>query len=694
VNDRFAREKEQILSQYILHHEVDEKDVPVLAERLDRVVARAEKLHLGQKRKTGEDYIHHPLRTALEVSRFGRIIDWASIEASFLHDCLEDTDCTYGELASEFPDAAKLVEALTKIKDSRQLTYKKLFSHVLQDIRVLLIKLADRLDNLESLGVFSREKQLRIANESALMYANICRRLCMTDLAERLIEKVGQYTLPEALESYRKAQAQAREELARPLSQLLSRLAEIFPGDLVARIEVRWNRFNPDVPPMPENFFTLRITTDSLEEAYRALGRVHLAFPAIPGTFTDTITNPRQNGYRALETSVSHRNRILRFYITSRAADRYNRLGLLSMDIDSPQFNLQYLDDLREFLQNEEGDIQDFLRFQQPDAIQVTSPKGEVFSLEENATALDFAFAVHDKLGLRATGALVNDERAHLATVLHSGDRVVIETSPEPVCDERYLKWAHSRKALAALRRHLRRVEELRAATTGRQWLLEAAAAAGIASERAEASVNGLAEQRETSTERIYRDLCLGKLEIVDVLKDLGSAPKTGLVDSLVRRLTPSRETETRKVRRYDFNDPHIRFCPRCAPVVGDEIDGTPIEGRLMVHRKGCPDAGTACPRLPLAWDRSKDAELRDPGPMEMEIEVAPGPGAFYAVVEPFRSLALDIQTIRMPDGDDTFRIRFVPGAARTLDRLIRALRKTPGLRSIRLLRDMQASGC
>jgi len=152
VPDRFTREKEQILSQYIIHHEVDESEVAQLAERLDRALARADQLHTGQKRKTGEDYIWHPIHTAMEVSRFGRIVDWASVEAAILHDTLEDSCYSFPALEAEFPDAAKLVFALTKIKDSRAHTYQRLFGYVLQDIRVLLIKLADRLDNLTTLG--------------------------------------------------------------------------------------------------------------------------------------------------------------------------------------------------------------------------------------------------------------------------------------------------------------------------------------------------------------------------------------------------------------------------------------------------------------------------------------------------------------------------------------------------------------
>lgn len=432
VSDVFSAAKEQILSQYIIHHEVADADVGPLTERLDLVFERAAELHNGQRRKTGEEYIWHPVHTAMEVSRFGRITDWASIEAALLHDTLEDTPYSFASLQNEFPDAANLVLALTKIKDSRVYTYQKLFRYVLQDIRVLLVKLADRLDNLESLTVFKRDKQVRIARESAEMYANICRRLCMLDLADRLTEKIGPILTPDAFAAYQRSQAELKDNWARPLGELRAKLADVFPGDLAARIEVRWSRFRPQVPPVPENLFTVRIITETSEDAYRALGRVHLAFRALPGTFSDTLSTPRKNGYRALETRVAYQGRIVSFYIASRPGDRFNRLGLLSMDITSPRFNLQYLDDLREFLENADMDIQDFLRFHRPDAIQVTSPKGDVFSLEEGATALDYAFAVHEQLGLRARSAQVNGEAVGLDAVLRPGDRVEVMTSPSP----------------------------------------------------------------------------------------------------------------------------------------------------------------------------------------------------------------------------------------------------------------------
>ncbi len=687
--DPFAQSREQILSQYIIHHEVDDNEVGVLSGRLDLAFQRATELHRGQRRRTGEDYIWHPVRTAMEVSRFGRIIDWASIEASLLHDTLEDTPYTFSDLQNEFSDASNLVLALTKIKDSRVHTYQKLFRYVLQDIRVLLVKLADRLDNLESLTVFKRDKQIRIARESAEMYANICRRLCMLDLADRLTEKIGPILTPEAHGEFIRAQEELRTNWSRPIEELRAKLSEIFPGDLSARIEIRWNRFRPDVAPLPENLFAARVVTETMEDAYRALGRVHTTFRALPGTFADTVSVPRKNGYRALETRVAYQGRIVTFSITSRAADRFNRLGLLSMDITSPRFNHEYLDDLREFLGNEEMDIQDFLRFHRPDAIQVTSPKGDVFSLEEGVTALDYAFAVHEQLGLRAVGVRINGNPEGLDTVLRPGDRVEIATAPDPVADDRYLSWAHSRKALSSLRRYIKRKEADRAAVTGRQWLLEAAKAQGMGEEEAERKVLEHAQANHLPVDDLYRKVCLGDEDIQEVL---GVAPSPGRRipgGGILRRWT-GRGDDRRRVRRFDFDDPHIRFCPSCAPVEGDEIEGIPEQGRLLVHRINCPkvpERGT----VPLTWEKGGRTDLRDPGTVDLEILHEDGPGVLYAILAPFKELGLDIKHLRLPHHGESLHIRFQPGSDRVLMRLIRALRRIEYTREIRVFRARNA---
>ncbi len=684
MSDRFAIEKEQILSQFILHHEVSDAELTRMTERLDKVIALADELHKGQTRKTGEEYIFHPVRTAMEVSRFGRIVDWASIEAAILHDVVEDTDLTVDDLRKDYPDTADLVDALTKFEDSPELTYQKLLRFVLQDIRVLLVKLADRLDNLDSLYVFKREKQLRIANESASMYMNICKRLCMGDLAGRFSEKIGAYLDPDASVRFTAAQDGAKKETSKWMDQFRTKLAEVFPGDLTARIEIQWSRYSPDLPPTFENFFTVKVITDTPEEAYRALGRIHIAFRAIPGAFSDNISNPQQNGFMALETRVSHRGRIVHFYITNRAADRFNRIGLLSMDIDSPTFNLQYLDELQEFLQNDDASMQNILHFHRPDEIQVASPDGDIYSLEEGATALDFAFAVHDQVGLRATSARINDEPAHLSAELQYGDRILIEASEAPSCDERYLKWATTRKALSALRRHFRRESKKRAATTGKRWYMEEAQSRALDPSEAQHLIDEYALGVDRSPDSIYRDICMGIIDFDAILPDIRPSKRRPM-DALVHAFRSSK-VAPRKVRRYDFADHHIRFCSQCMRVVGDEIEGEHSEGRLVVHRRPCAVPSHVAP-IALVWDRSKQSDLRDPGPVAMEIKVVQSSGVLYSIMGPFKKLGLDPQALTMPGHDRILRLTFQPGTARTLDRLIRALRVLDTVDSIHIQR-------
>ena len=323
----------------------------------------------------------------------------------------------------------------------------------------------------------------------------------------------------------------------------------------------------------------------------------------------------------------------------------------------------------------------------------MTSPKGEVFGLEENATALDFAFAVHKELGLRATGAWVNDQPAPLHTHLQSGDRVYIETAPAPACDERYLSWCHTRRAQAALRRHLRREETQRAVAVGRQWLVLAGQAEGLTEEAVEAQARRAAEQEKISLDSLYRDICLGKREIESVLAP--AVPRQGPVEALVRALRPGRPLAGRLVRRYEFTDPHIRFCPWCVPVGGDEIEGVSEEGRLLVHQRGCSRIDPSAARIRLDWDRNRKSELRDPGTIELSLEVQSVPGLLNAVVGPFRDLGMEVDTLTMPGTDKTLRLIFRPVTARALDRLMRAFRKLAFVQSVRVHRALvrQESG-
>jgi (p)ppGpp synthase/HD superfamily hydrolase len=357
------------------------------------------------------------------------------------------------------------------------------------------------------------------------------------------------------------------------------------------------------------------------------------------------------------------------------------------MDLTSPEFNLEYMDDLRDFLQNEDMDIQDFLRFHKPDAIQVTSPGGDVFSLEEGATALDFAFAVHEHLGLRATGAQVNDEDVPLGTGLRAGDRVKIHTADQAVADDRYLEWANTRRALYRLRRHLRKVEADRAAATGRQWVLNAARAQGLSEDAAEEQIRDHALEAHQSMEDLYRQVCLGNADIGEVLGIHRDAGRRLPGSALLGRLTGRAESR-RRVRRFRFDDSHIRFCSACVPLEGDEIHGVPQGGRLVVHRVSCPLPEEAA-YVPLAWEKGGNLDLQDPGPLELELSLEDGPGVLHSVLAPFKNQSVDIRNLRLLQNNHLLRLQFQPGSQRTINRLLRSLRKLVVVLEIQVFRGV-----
>ncbi|MHB8765183.1 MAG: hypothetical protein ACYDA8_12745, partial [Deferrisomatales bacterium] len=251
--------------------------------------------------------------------------------------------------------------------------------------------------------------------------------------------------------------------------------------------------------------------------------------------------------------------------------------------------------------------------------------------------------------------------------------------------DDRSLELAHSRRALASLRRFAKRREADRAAATGRQWLIDAARAQGIDEAGAEALVQTRALAGGVAVGELYRRVCLGDEDIAAILGSLGTAPRRRGSGALLGRLR-GREDLRRKVRRYDFDDSHIRFCPACTPVEGDEIEGVPDQGRLLVHRTGCARAVEGG-RIPLTWDRSDPGDHRDPGAVEMAVAVEAGPGVLYSLLTPFKDLGLDVRHLKLPTGHASVSAEFQPGSARTLDRLIRALRKNAFVREIRVFR-------
>jgi (p)ppGpp synthase/HD superfamily hydrolase len=261
------------------------------------------------------------------------------------------------------------------------------------------------------------------------------------------------------------------------------------------------------------------------------------------------------------------------------------------------------------------------------------------------------------------------------------------------VADDRYLSWSHLRKAQVALRRYMKRLETERAAATGREWLLDAARAQGVAAEDALERARERAHERKMSEQELLKRVCLGDEDIAGILgTPAATVGGTWLPGGGILQRWRGRDAARRRVRRYEFQNPHIRFCPRCAPVEGDEIEGAPEEGRLLVHRTGCP-AASGAGKVPLAWDHGAKGDLWDPGPVEMELTLLDGPGVLYAVLAPFKDLGLDLRNLRLPGEDRRMHAEFQPGSDRTLNRLIRSLRKVSAVEEIRLFRPMEEKG-
>jgi len=238
----------------------------------------------------------------------------------------------------------------------------------------------------------------------------------------------------------------------------------------------------------------------------------------------------------------------------------------------------------------------------------------------------------------------------------------------------------------------MNRREAERAALTGKEWLVEAAGEYGIPEEAALGRIRERASEKGLSEQELYRRICLGTEDIAALLGAKPASQGLRLPGSAILQRLRGREAHRRKVRRYDFNDPHIRFCPKCAPVEGDDIEGAPEAGRLLVHRLGCAAASPAG-KVPLAWDKGKKGDLWDPGSVELEVQIVDVPGVLYTILLPFKDLGVDLRDLSLPSGERGLRARFQPGSDRALNRLIRGLRRLATVEEIRVFRAREEAG-
>ena len=601
---------------------ISEKEVPALR----KAYVFAGQAHKGQVRRSGEPYLSHPLEVTDYLADMK--LDKTTLVAALLHDVLEDTDTTAADIRENFgKEVAALVEGVTKISRVQEAspevrraeTIRKIILAMTDDIRIIFIKLADRIHNLKTLRHLDEERQRQIARETLDIYAPIANRLGMGRIRAELEDLSFRYVAPEefaktaaAVEPQRKAAEADLAAMKKTLEDLVA--ANGLPAEIFSRVKRPysvWSKMRRRDIAFDQvfDFLALRVIADSVKNCYAILGIIHQRWPHLPQRFRDFIAMPKPNLYQALHTTVITKGRkMFEVQIRTREMHDLAENGIAAhwrYKDDAPSGPMKEdrrLHWLREMaaLFEEQKNPQEFLRSLKtnliPEEVYVFTPKGKVIDLPPGATALDFAFKIHTEIGLHASGARVNGTSAPLKTVLKTGDIVEILTAADRAPTRGMLAAA----ATAGARQQLKRWLNLKSRTTSvalgrRLWEREVRKFIIPAAFRRE---EDLAKQlavvlgpRAASLEEFYRQAGLGRILINPKLLESVFGPvvprKAGLLGKAAAKLAPG---PRKGVRIKDIDGQMIKLAKCCSPVKGEPVVGYITTGRgLTVHSLRCP---------------------------------------------------------------------------------------------------------
>jgi GTP pyrophosphokinase len=540
-----------MMRQYELVDRVKRYNPNTDEDLLNRAYVYAMRAHGTQKRASGDPFFAHPLEVAALLTDLK--LDDATIVAAVLHDTVEDTEATLEEIENLFgPDIRRLVDGLTKIKKldlvskkaAQGENFRKLLLAIVDDIRVLLVKLADRLHNMRTLHYMAPEKRLRIAEETVEIYAPLAGRMGMQELREELEELAFRHIKPEAHETITKR----LEEVTQREGRVISEIENDLKGKLAERgIEAQvygrrkrpysiWKKMERKSVSFEQlsDIFGFRVIVDAPEDCYRVLGIVHMTWPMVPGRYKDYISTPKQNDYRSLHTTVvgpgrqrvelqirtDKMDRVAEFGIAAHARYKDGRTAGAIGEADESRA-YQWLRRTVDLLA--EGDNpEEFLEHTKlelfHDQVFCFTPKGRLIALPRGATPIDFAYAVHTDVGNTAVGARINGRIAPLLTELQNGDEVEITRAEGQAPPAAWESLAVTGKARAAIRRATRAAVRRQYAGLGRQILERAfqRAERPFSDEKLKAALKRLAR---TAVDDVFAAVGRGEMFSGDVVR-------------------------------------------------------------------------------------------------------------------------------------------------------------------------------
>jgi GTP pyrophosphokinase len=680
--------------------------------------------HKGQVRRSGEPYLVHPLEVADLLADLR--LDVAAIAAGLLHDIVEDTPNTIDKVRELFGEqVAHLVEGVTKLSglqfsssEERQAeSFRKMLLAMVDDIRVILVKLADRLHNMRTLHHLPEDRRLRIAQETRDIYAPIAHRLGMSklkneleDLAFRHLEPAAYQALRAQVEAKRKAHEGFIDELRKQLSAKME-AAQIPVVAIEGRIKRLWSiqqKLARQKIPLDQvyDLLALRVVTRSVKDCYAVLGIVHQMWAPVPGRFKDFIAMPRPNGYQSLHTSVVG-EKGLPFELQIRSEEMHGvaeegiaahwkyKEGRVGAERDEMYF--QWLRQLLE-LQQEVRDPQEFMQNLRielyPEDVYIFTPKGEVKSLPRGATPVDFAYSVHTDVGHRCVGARVNGRMVPLRARLSNGDIVEILTQAGHRPSRDWLNFVVTSRARNKIKHFIHAEEKARSLELGRRLfdkeIRRYNVDRALASDEALARIAG--EYGAARTDELLAAIGYGRVTARSVLARLlgpaalkERAPDSALT-SVVKRVLGSGGDQKIKVRGVD--DLMVFRARCCNPIRGERIVGYITRGKgVSVHAASCPNVVNLLydpeRRIDVEWDKASDAS---PYTVRLRISVEDRRGILADVSARIADINTNIRDFEASVGEDhrgSIRMTVEIADVKHLERVMKSIRTVEGVLAV-----------
>ncbi|HKA44727.1 MAG TPA: bifunctional (p)ppGpp synthetase/guanosine-3',5'-bis(diphosphate) 3'-pyrophosphohydrolase [Burkholderiales bacterium] len=665
----------------------------------------SEAAHEGQFRKSGEPYISHPLAVANILAQWH--LDPQALTAALLHDVMEDTSVTKTEISKNFgKPVAELVDGVSKLdkiefethEEAQAENFRKMLLAMARDVRVILIKLADRLHNMRTLQAVEPEQRRRVARETLEIYAPIANRLGLNSIYQELEDLSFSHLFPGRYRVLSKAVRGARGNRREVVGKVMDAIKrKLKASGVEAQVQGREKHLYSIYRKMREKHLTFakvldvfgfRIVVNDVSACYLALGALHSLYKPIPGKFKDYVAIHKANGYQSLHTTLfGPFGTPLEIQIRTHEMHKIAEAGVAShwlyKSSDTSLSELQkkthqWLQSLLE-LQSQSGDSVEFLEHLKvdlfPDEVYLFTPKGKIMSLPRGATAVDFAYAVHTDIGNRCVAVKINQELMPLRTELKNGDRVEIITAAHAKPNPVWLNFVVTAKARSRIRHFLKTMHFQESAQLGERLLNQSLSALG----------SGVAGIKDAQWDKLLRDVGLKSRQ--EILADIGLGKRLAAV--VARQLLslgeagPVETPPTGSVIIRGSEGMAVQFAHCCKPIPGDPIIGVISKGQgMVIHTHDCPVIAKARHDPDRVLDVAWDPETRKPFDVSIKLVVANQRGVLAKVAAEIAESGSNIQNVSVDpeDGSDYTNMLFTLQVYNRLHlaQIVRNLRRIP----------------